>query len=140
MSEIVVLRLIHIVCGAVWVGAAVFSTFLLVPVLTTLGAGAGPVMEGLRQRGMFFFMPTLALLTIASGLRLMWIVSSGFTSAYFGTASGMTYAASGVAAVVAFGLALATRGPQRPAWISVALTGLLVLAAAGMAVARYMTG
>lgn len=169
--EIIVLRLVHIVCGTVWAGSAVFSTVLLVPTLAKLGPAGAPVMAGLRERGLFLIMPTMALLTILSGTRLMGIVSGGFDASWFNSVRGSTYAWSGLAAIVAFVLSLAVSGPlgariaglggelagatdattraalaQKLAgaqkWMSalgLVVTVLLVISAAGMSVARYLS-
>jgi hypothetical protein len=112
MTEIVILRLVHILSATVWVGSAVFGSVILMPVLSGLGPAAGPVMAGLRERGMAAFMPTVALLTILSGLRLMWITSGGFSASYFATTWGATYAAAGAAAIVAFVLGVAVSRPH----------------------------
>ena len=170
MTELVILRLVHILSATVWVGSAVFGSVMLMPVLARLGPAAGPVMAGLRDRGMAAFMPTVALLTILSGLRLIAITSGGFAASYFETTWGATYAASGAAAIVAFvlgvvfarplGARLGALGAQlaseedeaRRSALSSQLAAvrrtnailqwvlgvLLVGAAAGMSVARYL--
>jgi hypothetical protein len=51
------------------------------------------------------------LLTIASGLRLMWITSGGYSAAYFAMPTGQAFAASGAAAIVAFMLSLLVSRP-----------------------------
>jgi uncharacterized membrane protein len=168
--EIVVLRLIHVLGGIFWVGSALFTTFFLLPALAQAGPAAGTIMAGLQQRRLMILLPLAALLTIASGLRLLWITSTGFTAAYFSTPSGRAYALSGLAAIVGFLLALAVARPagvraaqlaaprspaggspmsddmvaevaklRRRAAVSGAVVTLLVtVAAAGMAVARYL--
>jgi hypothetical protein len=110
--EIVVLRLIHILSGSLWVGAGVFAALFLTPVLGKLGPTAGAVMEGLKGRGMFVFMPVIALLTILSGLRLMWIMSGGFSAAYFATRSGAAYGTGGALAILTFVIGLAFARPM----------------------------
>jgi hypothetical protein len=109
--EIVVLRLIHILAGMFWVGAGVFNVLFLGPTLARVGPAAGSVMVELRKRGMFTFMPLMAVLTIASGTRLMAIMSGGFDAAWFDTTRGATYAWSGVAAIVAFVLGITITRP-----------------------------
>jgi uncharacterized membrane protein len=111
MAELIVLRLIHVLGGLIWVGSAVFSGFLLMPALAKLGPTAGAVMAGLKDRGLFVILPTVAILTILSGLRLMWLVSGGFATGYFTTASGATYAAAGACAILAFVLGLTISRP-----------------------------
>ena len=169
-AEILVLRLVHILGGIFWVGSGLFTTFFLVPALASSGPSAGPVMMALQRRHLFTALPVSALLTILSGLRLMWIGSAGFAPAYFASASGGTLAASGAAAIVAVQLARRVARPAavRAARLGASLAGtpegagraavagelaalqrrggiatavavaLLLLAAAGMAVARYL--
>lgn len=171
MTEILFLRLVHVLAGTVWVGSGVFSTVFLMPVLTRSGPAAGAIMAGLQQRKLFTFMPAVALLTIGSGLRLMWITSGGLGSAWFATPVGQAFGASGAAAIVAFLLAMFGMRPMsvKAAQLSAAATaatdeqertrsvsranvlrgraavfgnlalGLLVVGAAGMSVARYLT-
>ncbi|MBA3260034.1 MAG: hypothetical protein H0T68_11295 [Gemmatimonadales bacterium] len=168
-AELLVLRLVHVLGGIFWVGSGLFTTLFLVPVLASSGATAGQVMAGLQQRRLFSVLPTVAFLTILSGLRLMWLTSAGFSAAYFAAPSGLTYAVSGLAATVAFVLALLVVRPaavrsaslaaslaaadetrraeltaelgslrRRGAIGSTVVIVLLVLGAAGMAVARYV--
>ncbi len=106
MTELLILRLVHVLAGTFWVGAGVFSVFFLTPVLMRAGPAAGPVMAGLQARKLFTALPTAALLTIGSGVRLMMIASDGFGAAWFATAPGKAFTASGIAATVAFLLAM----------------------------------
>ncbi len=169
MIELLVLRVIHVVGGIFWVGSAMFTTIFLMPAVAAAGPSAGAVLGALRQRGLLTVLPIVALLTIASGVRLLWIVSGGFAAAYFHTAAGHTFALAGAAAIVSFlvsffiarpaairsgqlgGSLAAATVEQRPALTvemeklrrraavaSGIVVALLVLAAAGMAVGRYM--
>lgn len=169
-SELLVLRVIHVLGGIFWVGSGLFTSFFLIPALGRLGpAGAGPVMGALQQRRLFTVLPVVAVLTILSGIRLLQIASAGFSSAYFDSRTGQTFLWSGVAAVIAFLLSLLVARPaavrmgqlsasmatmpeseraarsaelgrlrQRSSLASVAATVLLIGAAIGMAVARYL--
>lgn len=169
-AELLTLRLVHILGGIFWVGSMMFTTFFLVPVIRSSPAAAGPVMAGLQKRRLFILLPIVALLTIASGLRLLSIDSIGFSSAYFATPTGRTFATSAVAATVAFLLSMFV---SRPGFVRVGRLGaslpaapdesarqritaemqrlnrrvaianafvvvLLLAAAAGMAIARYV--
>lgn len=166
-AELITLRLIHILGGILWVGSGLFSTFFLTPALARAGgATAGQVMAGLQQRKMFVVMPIAAILTILSGMRLWWIVGGGMH--YFQHRSGHVYAMSGLLAIVAFLLGMFVGRPaaarigtlarsaaadessrtaiadevarlQKRATLSgYVVVVLLLLAAAGMAVARYL--
>src|SRR2546426_5738174 len=110
-AEILVLRLVHIVSGIAWVGSGIFTSFFLVPALSSSPAVMGQVMASLQRRRMFIILPTVATLTILSGLRLLWIASAGFESSYFATGTGRTFALSGLAAIVAYVLAYGVAQP-----------------------------
>ena len=168
-GELLLLRLIHILGGIFWLGSALFTSLFLVPALATSGANAGQIFAALQRRRLFTALPIVAVLTIASGLRLMWIASVGFTPSYFASASGRAFASSGTAAIVAFLLSLLVARPasvratrlggalasapeekraglamevaklrRRGGVTSMVVVTLLVLGAAGMAVARYL--
>jgi uncharacterized membrane protein len=167
-AELLVLRLVHIVGGMFWVGTALFMTFFLLPAATQAGPSGGQVMANLAKRKIMVVLPIVAILTILSGIRLMHIVSAGFAPGYFRTGSGHTYAISAACAVLALIIGIAVSRPahlkaaklsqsavsdksskelinaeikalhQRANMASMIVTILVLLAAAGMAIARYM--
>jgi len=169
-AELLTLRLIHILGAIFWVGSLMFTSFFLVPVIRSSPAVAGQVMAGLQKRRLFIALPIVALLTIASGLRLLSIVSTGFSGSYFSTPTGRTFATSAVAATIAFVLSLLISRPgflrigrlgaslaaaaddgsrqriesemqrltRRVAISNAFVVVLLLVAAAGMAIARYV--
>ena len=111
-SELLVLRIVHVLGGIFWLGSGLFTSFFLIPALGRLGpAGAGPVMGALQQRRLFTILPIVAVLTILSGIRLLQIASAGFSAAYFDSHTGQTFLWSGVAAVIAFVLSLLVSRP-----------------------------
>jgi uncharacterized membrane protein len=120
MIELLILRLVHILAGALWVGSGVYATLFLMPAITASGVDAGKLFGALERRGLFTFMPVIAVLTILSGLRLMWIVSDGFGPAYFASTAGLAYTVSGVAATLTFLLAMFV---SRPASVRAARLG-----------------
>ena len=169
-AEIIVLRLIHILSGIFWVGSGMYANFFLVPALRESPAVLGQVMAGLMRRRVFRVIEIAAGLTILSGLRLMWIDSSGFSGSYFATGTGRTFAISGVFAIIAavfnFGVARPTmlragavaaslaasadagekarltqeldRLRKRGTIAATLAVSFGILAASGMAVARYV--
>lgn len=167
-AELLVLRLIHILGGILWVGSGMYSYFFLIPAISQAGPAGGQVMANLQKRHLFTVLPIIALLTIFSGLRLMMIVSGGSMAAYVATAAGRGYAISGALAIAAFVVGLVISRPAgvrlakltqsavsdknsrdliqteikalqtRVAVSGQVAVGLLVLAAAGMAIARYL--
>lgn len=166
--ELLVLRLVHVLGGIFWVGSGLFTTFFLIPALTKAGpATAGPVMANLQQQKLYTVLPAVALLTILSGIRLMWILSGGDPH-WFAHRAGHTYAASGALAIIAFILSIFVARPaavrmgklsqaaasdgasraliatevqalQRRMMLStMTAVVMLILAASGMAIARYV--
>ena len=168
MAELIVLRLIHILGGILWLGSGLFTLFFLQPAMTKAGpAAAGPIIANLQQRRLYTVLPIIALLTILSGIRLMMIVSAG-NPQWFALPIGRTFSISGALAIISFLTAIIIGRPatvrlgklasspasdvankealaaeirslqKRATWATQAAIGLLILAAAGMAVARYM--
>ena len=119
-GEFIVLRLVHILGGIFWVGSGLFTAFFLVPALAKSGPAAGQIMAALQQRRLFTVLPIVALLTIFSGLRLMWLTSAGFDPVYFAGPVGRTFSMSGGFAILAFILSLAV---ARPAAVRAASLG-----------------
>jgi len=170
IAELLVLRLVHVLGGILWVGGSLLNVLFFVPALGAAGPAAGPVMGHLRARRLHVIMPVVALLTVLSGLRLLWIVSGDFQAAWFATGAGATYTVSGALALIAFliGVAWVAPAARRMGGIGPALvsapddatraslqaelarmqkqlqrlgtvaTVMITLAAAGMAVARYV--
>lgn len=166
--ELLLLRLVHVVGGVFWVGSVMFTSFFLMPTLMKAGPSvAGPVSAGLQARRMMTWMPLVALLVILSGLRLMMIVSGGDTH-WFVHRSGHVYTVSGVLAILAFIIGFTVSRPamtragklaqsaasdetsrhliqdelkrlQRRGYLgTMVVTWLVILAAIGMSVARYL--
>lgn len=169
-AELIVLRFVHIVGGVFWVGTGLFTSLFLVPALARSGPAAGQVMGALQQLRLFTVLPVVALLTMVSGIRLMWIVSGGFSANYMDSRMGQMLMWSATAAIVAFVMSLVISRPaavrsatlaqalgsaandaerqriqaelatvrKRGAVAGVAGVILAIIAAGGMAVARYL--
>lgn len=164
----VVLRLLHIVLGAFWVGVMIFNAFFLGPAVSDAGPDGAKVMKGLMARNFMTIVPILAVINMLTGIWMYWKVSGGFQSAYVHSATGGTFAVGGLLAITAFvfgmsvarpnmmramalGQAAAQAGADREAMLAQAqnhrtkaasasrIVGwLLGLAVAAMAVARYV--
>ena len=163
------LRLIHIVGGVFWVGSVLFLSFYLIPTVQALGPAAGPFMDHLtRVRKLPVGLVLATLLTLASGVLLVWLDSAHFQGAWFRSGPGMTFTAGGalalVSGVIGFlvssptarrlgTLAAAARAAGQPtpdqlqeiqrlqtrlATVGILNAVLLVLATAAMATARYV--
>lgn len=115
--EMVVLRFVHVVGGVFWAGGGIYATLFITPAIIAAGPAAGPMVTEMQRRKLFTVVPIVAVLTMLSGIRLLWIVSGGFSGSYFATTQGLTYAVAGAASIVGFVLALVV---SRPAGIRLA--------------------
>lgn len=107
------MRLLHILSGAFWFGAVMFSVRFLMPSLRAVGPAAGPIIAQLNQRKMWAVFMGAALVNLGSGIWLMFLVSGGAPGEWMKTGMGRTIGAGSACAI------------------------LLTLAVSAMAVARY---
>jgi len=149
----IVLRLVHIVSGATWVGMMALSTFFVAPALADVGPEGGKVMAALQKRGMMTVIPAFAVLTLISGFWLFLRFTNG-QPGVMRSATGMAFGLGGLAALVAFvvgmvyvrpammkAAALAEEGARirdRANAVSRWVARLLFFALGAMAVARYI--
>ena len=125
-AELLTLRVIHILGGIFWVGSLMYTTFFLAPAIRSSPAVAGQVMAGLTKRRLFTILPFVALLTIASGIRLLWIASAGFDDSYLSTSMGRAFSLGAAAAILAFLLSVLV---SRPGFVRVGKLGASLAAA-----------
>jgi hypothetical protein len=111
ISLIIVLRLIHVILGALWLGTVFFTTVYLVPAVGDAGPAGGKVMEAMQKRGIMTVMPMVAIGTLLTGVALYWIVSDGFNPQYVHSRMGATFATGGVLAIVAWLLGIFVMRP-----------------------------
>jgi uncharacterized membrane protein len=167
-AELLILRIIHVIGGIFWVGSATFVAFFLFPTVQEMGPAGGQVMAGLGKRKFMAFMPISAILTVLAGIRLMMKASAGSGSAWFKTPVGMTYGISATLVILIFvhgmtvvrpatdrlgkipgemnapgankeALGAEMKALQAKVGFNVKLTAIvLIVAAAGMALGRYM--
>jgi hypothetical protein len=109
---LLILRSLHIVLGSVWVGIVVFNTVFLAPVIGELGPDGGKVMGALQKRGMLTFLPIISLITLLSGVWLLWIVSRGFDSHYFESGAGHAFSGGGAMAILAYLIGITVMRPS----------------------------
>ena len=127
MNLLVILgRILHIVLGAVWVGFAVFVPFYLMPALQDVGPEGGKVMPALQRRGLITMLPIIALITLLSGIFLLWHVSTGFGAQFMGSHMGIALSIGGLSAIVGYAIGMAVVRPSmlRAAELSQGLAAL----------------
>ena len=123
---LIILRLIHILSGAFWVGAALFNVILLVPTIRALGPAAAPVMQHLVQvRKLPIWLLGAGVLTFLSGLSLYYIASGGFSNGFMQSGPGMTFGLGAVFALCAIlvGMLFTSPAAKRAGAIAASLGG-----------------
>ncbi len=102
----ILLRVIHILGGAFWVGAVLVTVFFLFTVVTDLGPVGGQFMGAMVKRGYMTWVPIAAVLTVLSGIDLLRRTSNGFDPVFMGSRMGMALSVGGLAAIIALLLGL----------------------------------
>ena len=158
MVLLLLLRLVHILSGIFWVGTMMFNTAFLFPAFKDAGPEGAKVGAALAKRRFMVVMPIVALVTILSGVWLFSLVSGGFQATFMQSHMATALSFGAACAIVAFiigvvvvrpamvqATTLAQSNPQRAQVLRVradvvgrVVTALVVLAAAAMAVARYI--
>lgn len=103
ITLLIILRLLHIIGGVVWAGASLMLTFIVEPAVIASGEDGTRFMQQLTTQGRFAnYMLVSAVMTVAAGASLLWIVSAGFSKAWVSSGPGLGFTLGGVAALVAF--------------------------------------
>ncbi len=108
---VIVLRFVHVVFGAIWVGMVVFATFFLMPAVQEAGPDGGKVMAAVQRRGLMTVMPLLALGALISGIWLYLRAAAGMHAEFARTPVGMAFGLGGLAAILAWLLGVVVLRP-----------------------------
>src|SRR5881409_1360669 len=85
----IVLRFLHVVSGALWVGMFAFVTFFLMPAFAEVGPDGAKLQAALGKRRIQVIMPVMALVTLLSGFWLYQRLSGGAIGALLKTPVGL---------------------------------------------------
>jgi uncharacterized membrane protein len=105
------LRLLHILSGAFWFGALIFSVRFLIPSLRAVGPAAGPIMAQLNQRRMTAAFMGAAFVNLGSGIWLMFLVSGGRPGEWMKTDMGRTIGVGAACAIIAMIIGMIVNPP-----------------------------
>jgi uncharacterized membrane protein len=75
--ELWILRTTHLTTGVLWVGAAAFIGFYLMPAIREQGPSGAAVMAGVVRRNFPIVINVIGLLNVVSGLRMYMLSYSG---------------------------------------------------------------
>jgi hypothetical protein len=95
------LRVVHVLLAAVWVGATVFTSILLMPVIESSGPSGGQIMQSLERKGMTAFFGAMGGITVLTGIYLYWRFTGGFDPEISRSHAGMAFGIGGVAGLIA---------------------------------------
>jgi hypothetical protein len=107
----VVLRVLHILVAALWVGAAGLLAMVVMPAVGDAGMAGGPFLASLHRRKLHVFMAASALLTVLSGIWLYWVLTTGFDPDIVWSRSGLVFGIGGLCGLVALVIGGGIIGP-----------------------------
>lgn len=95
----IVLRIVHLLAGIFWVGAAMFIFFFLEPAASKSGPAGGQVMGALAGSKMPLAMMSSSFLAVLSGILMYWRNYGGINTA---SGTGLAFTIGGTAGLIAF--------------------------------------
>lgn len=107
-----VIRVVHILCGAFWAGAAIMLAGFIEPAVKSLGPDGGRFIQRLMGPGRFgVFMTMASLLAVLSGLIMLWDGSFARMGDWFASGYGRAIIVGSVAGFVAMLVGLGLNAP-----------------------------
>jgi hypothetical protein len=98
----IALRLLHIICGVLWVGAVGMMVMFIMPAAGRTGAAGGQFMQHLVNKSkVTVYMPMLGLLTVLAGFGLYYQNIRASSGAFARSTMGMTYGFGAATAILA---------------------------------------
>jgi uncharacterized membrane protein len=119
-TYMVVLRIVHILAGVFWVGAALTTFLFLQPAAREVGPAAGPFMAHLAgKKKLVDWVLRAAGLTVLAGLLMYWRVTSGLEWDRITSAYGISLTIGALCAIAAFSLGLSIVRPTIMATLAI---------------------
>ena len=98
-------RVLHILLGATWLGAAVVVSFFLLPAIEQAGPDGGKVVAGMIRRKFDKFIPSIGGMTVLTGFYLYWHFTGGFDPVVSAGMGARVFGAGGILGTIALILA-----------------------------------
>jgi hypothetical protein len=119
-TYLVVLRIVHILAGVFWVGAAVTTILFLQPTAREVGPAAGPFMAHLGgKKRLADWVLGAGGLTILAGLLMYWKVSGGLDGDWLTSAQGVSLTIGALCAIAAFSIGVSVVRPTIMATLAI---------------------
>jgi hypothetical protein len=96
-----IIRVIHVICGAAWLGSVLFTAWILMPAMGDAGPDAAKVGAMLDKRGIHAFLGIVSGLAVLSGIYLYWHYTAGFSPEISRSHGGMAFGFGGFVAIAA---------------------------------------
>jgi len=126
LTYLIILRLIHIVCGIFWAGATIYLAVFIIPAVKASGAEGSKFMQQLsRTNRLPLVMMLAATLTVLAGILLIWKLSNGFESGFMGSEHGIVLSTGATFAIIAYLIGLTV---NRPTVDKIAILGKAIAA------------
>ena len=95
-SLFLLVRLVHVLLGALWFGSIALLVLFVMPAISQSGPAGGQVMGSMMRRGFGPFMPVIGGTTVVTGIVLYWRFTSGFDSSLVHSHAGLAFGIGGL--------------------------------------------
>ena len=95
-----VIRAVHVLLPALWVGSTAFMVFFVMPALKETGPAAAPMMGAIARKGLNAFMAALGGIAVLTGFYLYWRLTGGFDPELSATHGAMVFGTGGIAGLI----------------------------------------
>lgn len=103
LTYLIILRLLHIVCGVFWAGATVYLAAFITPAVKALGPEGGKFMQQLAKTNKLPMVMTIAAtVNVLAGILMLWKLSDGFQYEWMITKHGLVLNTGALLAIIAY--------------------------------------
>jgi hypothetical protein len=110
---ILFLRVLHIVAGVLWTGAAIVYVTHVKPAVQLIGPAGPMFMQAYVERRKYpLFMQVTSILCVTAGLVMYWFASGGLSMSWITSGPGLGFTIGSVAGLLSFFLGALFIGPR----------------------------
>ena len=101
-TYLILFRLLHIACGVFWAGSVFYFTFFIIPAVKKSGPAGTTFLQQLGRTGFPTVIVLTAVITIISGIMLLWKLSNHFERIWFTTLYAKILSVGMITSTIAF--------------------------------------
>ena len=94
-------RVLHVLLAATWLGLLAFIALFLLPALKDTAAGGGAMLQAMVRKGLTAMTASLGGITVLTGFWLYWRFTGGFDPALAGAMPARVFGTGGLAGIIA---------------------------------------